>query len=144
MNELQNYRTTELQNYRTTELQNYRTTELQNYRTTELQNYRTTELQNYRTTELQTLDLGLSLFSKKNRSCLRGIFLKNFRSGALALIIMHVISAKVVAFAEIFGLLFYFFRGVEAPIKIEGDSNLIYLQDRHSEMRSMSEEAFYV
>ncbi len=114
-------------------------------RTTELQNYRTTELQNYRTTELQTLDLGLSLFSKKNRSCLRGISLKNFASGALALtIIMHVISAKAVAFAEVLGLLFYFFRGVGAPIKLEGDSNLIYLQDRHNEMRSMSEEAFYV
>ena len=127
---------------RTTELQNYRTTELQNYRTTELQNYRTTELQNYRTTELH---LGFSLFSKKNRSCLRGISLKNFASGALALtIIIHVISARVVAFAEALGLLFYFFRGVEAPSKIEGDSNLIYLQDRHNEMRSMSEEAFYV
>ncbi len=57
---------------------------------------------------------------------------------------MHVISAKAMAFVEVLGLLFYFFRGVEASIKIEGDSNLIYLQDRHNEMRSMSEEAFYV
>ena len=77
--------------------------------------------------DLQPTDLGLRLFSKKNRSCLRGIFLNNFRSGgALALIIiMHVISAKAMAFTEVLGLLFYFFRGIEVLGKIEGNSNLI-------------------